>query len=357
MGQFEQSSIGDDDLPHVAEFIARSTARTAGPEANTAGQILSRLRWRSIQNPASSGSVPNGMCLRDDKGRISGAIMIFPQLFRADDRTLLGLSMTDYYVNPEARPSGLMRSVLSLSPADFFFSATANAAGGGAMRKLGGVAVPGWDYELLLPLRLGPVLEGFMRRRDLPKLIRHVTRKVGDLADLVRPKPWRAESGLRLRRTKDWNLLAEIADNVRRPEMVTPRRSAEDLRWRFELAPSADSIEVFLLEGGGALGWLATLSHMRGSERSIRCRVLLDHAFSEGTDPAEAVLALAGMASDDTDMITVAGPEEYWTARRTMKFSRRRSAVPRAFVIGSDDGGRPFGEVIELTPAVGDSFT
>jgi hypothetical protein len=281
--------------------------------------------------------------------------MVFPQRFRLADRSLLGLSMTDYYVVPEARPSGLMRSVLDLDDADFFFSTTANAAGGGAMRKLGAVAVPGWDCEHILPLHLGPLMEGYLQRWNATHWAKRIARRVGTISDYIRPRPWRASSSLELRPTTDWELLATISERLRKPGLTTPRRATEDLRWRFEQAPSAGSIQVFALEGGTATGWLATHSYMRGTGQPVRCRAVLDHVFSEDAEPAEVLLALAHRAEEDTDLITLAGPEGYWSVAGLPWLLRRRFDVPRAFVIGPSSDPA-LAETIELTLAIGDNF-
>src|SRR5437867_9804219 len=109
MERFELQPVLTAALPEVSKFLHGQTANRGEdwsvPYA-VQGDPLSierRLMWLLFENPLSTGSSPQGFCIRDPFGAIRGLTLCFPVAFLAGDQRLFGLCSGSFFVEPEAR--------------------------------------------------------------------------------------------------------------------------------------------------------------------------------------------------------------------------------------------------------------
>ncbi|MEE8585302.1 MAG: hypothetical protein V3T83_10670, partial [Acidobacteriota bacterium] len=184
---------------------------------------------------------------------------VFPARFCLGDRKLTGLGSGSFFVEREARLAAFFafRRYLGLPGFDFWFANTCNQNSSPLWAKLGGWPVPDSQFEYLMPLHLGPVLEALAERRRCLRWASRLARLGGSLATpVLKPRP--TKSGLRVEPCRDWQRLAALAPRPREPPALCADRSARLLQWRYEDCPEPSRIHLYhFQDSGGIEGWFA----------------------------------------------------------------------------------------------------
>ena len=361
MATFRIDPVHEADLPAIADFL--ETAARMRPDASeleladtSAPAVLRRLRWRLLQNPARRDDLELGQVVRDDSGRVQGVHLLFPSHYRHGARRLLGVCSGYFFVAPEARMQGffMFRRTLGLKGIDLLFATTCNANSAALWAKVGGQAVPGSEYEYLLPVRFGPVAEEVVLRKGWGKAAATAARMAGTIVSpmmgLGGGGPWR------LAPTDDFAHLAAIAEENRDPAILAADRSAPYLRWRFADTPQASSTDLLVFStASGRSGWVAARRWTRGRRGQIRALLILDAvAPSDGFDPSSLYASLVDHYAGRIDLISAQGDPRFWGMGQVRRLHARHLGNPRAFARGSLDG-LSAASLLRLMPADGDT--
>jgi hypothetical protein len=129
MSHLESCPISEDSLPEVAEHLSTCQIQDSTPASSgialrkSPAQILSRLQWRLVNNPARRADLDFGVCIRSESGTIVGTHISYPERFVYSHKQLLGLCGAHFFVNPVARMQGffMLRRFLNTKGVDVFF--------------------------------------------------------------------------------------------------------------------------------------------------------------------------------------------------------------------------------------------
>ena len=361
-------SIGEvqqEDLPTLADFLAQRVNEEARDEVPSQGDgsssgFVRRLRWRLLQNPARSAYPGLGDCIRAQDGRILGVHLQHPAWFFLGGRRLLGLCSGDFFVAPAARMQGffLFRRFLNAPGVDFFYASSCNPGSSRLWKAVRGEMVPDSRYTWLVPLRWPSIAERFVLNRGAgalaAKLVRISAGLVSPVLALGRPK-----SSLRTYSCRDWEKLAALAEQHRRPDVLTPERSSQTLRWKFEQNTGDDPIEVICFENPrGTTGWYAVrCRNIAGSRPPIVSCQLVDLVIpEEATHREEVLAALIERQSAYAHELILTGWEATWGPHEGFFVRRRVSEAPRAWILASDKVEPSLAKRYEPLRAAGDSF-
>lgn len=291
------------DLPDLVRFYA-----SQDPEDHSErGDPESHLRWFLFENPESGGGAPTGGFLaRGDDGRVTGALLAWPQRFRAGSSEHVVIPSGGYYVDPQHRGLGLLllRRLLTACEGFACISTTMNQASGGIYERRGGYAIPRTDRELLGVLRWPPLVDELMLRRGISAPLRLAARLAA-----LRPAAVRRGPQDRLRRVTSPD---EIDDDALAPlpelgDRLTAVRSRAYLRWRYFDGHDATRA-LFVYRGERGTGLAGVYQRSRGQARQIRALVVLDLWGSLPPAETPALLAaLCGHYAKSVHVVTLRG--------------------------------------------------
>lgn len=362
---FSIREVHQEDLPTLADFLAQRVNEEAPDEVlaqtdRSGSGFMSRLRWRLLQNPARSAYPGLGECIRAQDGRILGVHLQHPAWFFLGERRLLGLCSGDFFVAPAARMQGffLFRRFLNARGVDFFYASSCNLRSSRLWKAVRGEMVPDSRYTWLVPLRWPSIAERFVLNRGAgavaAKLVRISAGLVSPVLALGRPR-----SSLRTYSCRDWEKLAALAEQHRRPDVLTPERSSQTLRWKFEQNTGDNPIEVVCFENSrGTTGWYAVrCKNTAGSRLPIVSCQIVDVVIPEETIHADEVLAaVIKRQSAYAHEFILTGWAATWGPHEGFFVRRRVCEAPRAWILASDKVEPPLAKLYEPLLAAGDAF-
>jgi len=334
---FTVHTFNDDELGPVARFLRdfndRDEDETFGQRPNESA-ILDNLKNRLASNPARSAEVPLGFYLKDDEGKITGTLLVYPWRFRQHNQVLLGLGVGAWFVNRSARPHGLLlfRRFLDLKAADFYYANTCNPSSAGLWMKSRGVPIATSGYEFLFPIDIAPMAQEFAVRKRLAlpaSLFSACSGKLLNPLTLLRA----ATAKLKVQQTRDWEKVASIADSNRDPDSLVCDRSVAYLEWsysRYEEENAERKVFVFETKTG-QFGWFSMGWRRRGKLKQVYGARLLDWSIPNSFDFDELVGAALKIArSRRSHLFTIQGRADL--PIRPRGAIKRYYEVPRAYV-------------------------
>jgi hypothetical protein len=161
----ELISLFEADLQETADFIAAQSGRDPGI-------VQSHLHWFLLENPARNPKDPIGYGLRS-ADRLVGCILLSPQLFHFEERTILLMGSSSFYVDHLHRGQGgrLFLQYCRRAKQSPLFGTSANADSAALWKAAGGHPFPYSDGELFGVLRWPPIAEEFAHRRYSSRLL------------------------------------------------------------------------------------------------------------------------------------------------------------------------------------------
>lgn len=365
MAEHEIESICEDGLAEVSRYLSHWIAREdpgawqalGGQRADEA--LRRRLDWRLCRNPARDPALELGYSIRGRQGELAGVLLVFPARFCMGDRKLTGLCSGSFFVERPARLAAFFafRRYLNLPGFDFWFANTCNQNSGPLWSKLGGQPVPDSQFEYLLPLRPGPVLQAFAESRPRWRRASGMAYLAGRLATpVLKPRPVR--SGFAVQPCQDWERLADLARLHRNPQALSADRSARLLQWRYQQCPAPGRIQVCRFQDSrGSEGWFAWGESLRGRRRTVRCITLLDLVWPrEGMDARNPLLAALEFACQTpNDLLAVPGRAALASQLAGVGLRRRGLEGPRSFVLTKNGLGEELATLADLVAADGDA--
>src|SRR5271156_5729149 len=90
--------VSENEVAEVARFIATQSGRTAET-------VEAHLRWFLLENPARRPQDPLGFSLRSD-GELVGCILCSPQNFQFQEKRILLMGSSSFYVDDRHRGQG-----------------------------------------------------------------------------------------------------------------------------------------------------------------------------------------------------------------------------------------------------------
>jgi len=182
----ELVTISEKDLAEVARFIA---VQSGGTKETTAEMKEAHLRWFLLENPARLPQHPLGFGLRS-ADQLVGCILCSPQAFRFEDRRILLMGSSSFYVDDHHRGHGgrIFLQYCRLAKQLPLFGTSANAEAAALWKAAGASPIPYSDGELFGVLRWPPVAEEFAHRRRSSRLLARLAGSpISGLVGLVRP--------------------------------------------------------------------------------------------------------------------------------------------------------------------------
>jgi hypothetical protein len=359
MAGYMMRPIEEKDLSEVWAFRTKSMQLLLGtPGAADDGDHPSTgldsagwdPRWLLGEgNPARTDGIPPGEIIRDGNGAVMGMITYHPQYFRLGDKRVLGLGAGNFHVDPSARLQGffLFKRYLNHPRADFCFATSCNDNSGALWAKCGAGQVPNSDTEYLYVRHAGPVLQEHALRTGLPRALALSARLAGPVLNLVM---WarRRGSSLKVRRSTEWERLAELAEQNRDPACLTHERTVAVLQGKYEtlankgqIGGTADGMYHFT-DAQGREGWFALQEARRGRLNQIGTITLLDVVWPRTRlDFADVLRALIGVASGRADMISIRDRACFGLRPGLCGFRARALPAPEAFIVSPGRSGLP----------------
>jgi len=178
----ELVALSENDILAVGRFIAGQSGRTAET-------VDAHLRWFLLENPARRPQDPLGFGLRS-AGELVGCILCSPQTFRFENKELLLMGSSSFYVDDRHRGQGgrIFLQYCRLGNQRPLFGTSANAEAAALWKAAGASPIPFSDGELFGVLRWPPVVEEFVHRWNPSRVLsRLASGPVSHLARLVRP--------------------------------------------------------------------------------------------------------------------------------------------------------------------------
>jgi hypothetical protein len=162
--------IVEKDVAEVAAFIADQSRRSR--EATE-----SHLRWFLLENPTRQPQDPLGYALRAD-GCLAGCILCSPQAFRFENRRIVFMGSSSFYVDDHHRGHGgrIFLQYLRLGKQWPLFGTSANAEAAALWKAAGASPIAGSEAELWGVLHWPPVAEEFAHRRTPNPLLSRLAR-------------------------------------------------------------------------------------------------------------------------------------------------------------------------------------
>lgn len=363
MTQFQLSPILETDLPSVARFLVNWHSTREDSQGSVlleyTDRLEKRLRWRLVENPLKRPNSDVGLCLRSDNQSIVGTILFFPSAFVLGTEKLTGLCSCEFFVDPAARPNGLilLLEYLKLPGYDFYFGTTFNTNSGAIFKRLGGLPVAGSAFEYFIPLRLGPICREFALAKKWHPALVYLAKSFGVLGTPVLGLRHRRIDDLVIRQCTDWEYLSSIAERLRDPTTLTSDRSAEYLQWRYGDCPSPNTKEVYLYrDKEGNEGWFALDITLRGRTKHIRTMIVLDIVCPKNPIVFEKVISrIVQLSICSADMVLLVGRPAFSLQLKRSWIIQRKLPGPSGYLIASPEIKENLAKSADFVFADGDS--
>ncbi|HZW93792.1 MAG TPA: hypothetical protein VFF64_12645 [Candidatus Eremiobacteraceae bacterium] len=177
----ELAPILEDDIADLASFIAAQSGRSV--EA-----VEAHLHWFLLENPALQPQHPLGFGLRSS-GQFVGCILCSPQAFRLENKNILMMGSSSFYVDTRHRGHGgrIFLQYSRLGSRWPLFGTSANAEAAALWKAAGASPIPHSEAELFGILHWPPVVEEFAHRRNVHPMFHHLAGSpISRLAGMLR---------------------------------------------------------------------------------------------------------------------------------------------------------------------------
>ena len=174
--------LSEKDFSEVAAFIAAQSGRTKE-------SVEAHLQWFLLENPARQPQDPIGFGLRNSD-QLVGCILCSPQNFCFEDKKILFMGSSSFYVDESCRGQGgrIFLQYSRLGNQHPLFGTSANAEAAALWKASGANSIPHSSGELFGILRWPPVVEEFVHRRYSNRLLDLLARTpISSFAGLFRP--------------------------------------------------------------------------------------------------------------------------------------------------------------------------
>ncbi|MFZ0814463.1 MAG: hypothetical protein WAM78_03030 [Candidatus Sulfotelmatobacter sp.] len=219
--------IEEKDLVEIASFIAAQSGRTRE-------SVEAHLRWFLLENPARRVQDPLGFGLRS-ADQLVGCILCSPQAFRFENKTILFMGSSSFYVDHRHRGHGgrIFLQYCRLARQWPLFGTSANPEAAALWKAAGANPMPYSDGELFGVLRWPPVVEEFVHRRSSNRaLARLAGSPISQMVALVRPLQIDAVSLDALQLLTSAEQVNDLP--VHHPSAkLTSLRDSNYIRWRY----------------------------------------------------------------------------------------------------------------------------
>ncbi len=293
--------LAEHDLPELADFVAARSGRAAS-------EALSRLTWLLLENPSRSEFGLLGCGVRSSQGALVGCILYLPQMFVFEEKPLLMLGSTCFYVDESHRGSGgaLFLKFARAANQCPLFGNSANAIAAQLWKARGATPIPDSDHELLGVIRWPPVVEELAVRRGAGKSLAHAAGAATAWLRHVRKLSLPIDQECELVRLCS---VEEATERLRTKlsNYLTARRDESYIRWRY-FSGQDPSIAVFVFRNPRTQNevFVAVNERLRGYRKQIRSLNVLDVFPKPQAESMSAVVAaLHKKYRDVTDMIVL----------------------------------------------------
>jgi hypothetical protein len=174
-------ALAEEDFAEIVAFIASQSGLIKDA-------VESRLRWFVLENPARQPPYPLGFGLRS-ANQLVGCILCSPQVFRFENRRIVFMGSTSFYVDQRHRGHGgrIFLQYCRLANQWPLFGTSANPEAAALWKAAGAIPIPHSDAELFGVFHWPPVVEEFVHRRySSPLLSRLAGTSLSNLAALLR---------------------------------------------------------------------------------------------------------------------------------------------------------------------------
>lgn len=223
----ELTPILDKDLSEVAHFIAAQSGRSAEI-------VEAHLRWFLLENPVRRLQDPLGFGLRA-ADQLVGCILCSPQAFHFEDKKILLMGSSSFYVGDGHRGNGgrLFLQYSRLGKQWPLFGTSANAEAAPLWKAAGAHPIPYSDCELFGVLRWPPLVEEVVHRKNPNRMLSRLAGgPVANVAALIRPLKIDYGASDALRPLSS----ADQANDLRIQSVsakLTAMRDLSYIRWRY----------------------------------------------------------------------------------------------------------------------------
>jgi hypothetical protein len=219
--------IAEKDISEVASFIAAQSGRTRE-------SVEAHFRWFLLENPARQPQHPLGFGLRS-ADQLVGCILCSPQTFRFENKNILLMGSSSFYVDDRHRGNGgrIFLQYCRLARQWPLFGTSANPEAAALWKAAGAGPMPYSDGELFAVLRWPPVVEELVHRRSSNRLLARLAgNPISQFAALVRPLQIDAFSPDALRLLTSSEQVNDLP--VHHPSAkLTSLRDPSYIRWRY----------------------------------------------------------------------------------------------------------------------------
>ncbi|HVI08323.1 MAG TPA: hypothetical protein VND65_08520 [Candidatus Binatia bacterium] len=286
--RMELSPLVESDLHQLAAFIGQQSGRDAAV-------VEKHLRWFLLQNPARSSHDPLGFALRTSEG-LSGCILCVPQKFHFQDREILLMGSSSFYVDESHRGHGgrIFLQYSRLAKNFPLFGTSANPDAAALWRAAGASPIPSSDGELFGILRWPPFGEEFAHRKNLNTAAVHLAASpLAHVAGWFQKLMLDTDSSTRLERLTSPEQVDALPIHGE-PSKLTAQRDLAYIRWRYFSGhdPTAAAFSWRSSETGGEI--LVTVNRRaRGYRGQIKSLNILD-VYPE-VSAAESLKIIGGL--------------------------------------------------------------
>jgi hypothetical protein len=223
----ELVTLSEKDIPEVASFIATQSGRSKE-------SVEAHLRWFSLENPALRAGDPLGFALRSDD-QLVGCILCNPQVFRSEQRTMLLMGSSLFYVDDRHRGYGgrIFLQYCRLGNRHPLFGTSANAEAAALWKAAGAKPIPYSDGELFGVVRWPPIAEEVAHRRYSNRLLSSLAgSRIASIAGIFRR--WKVDgSSDALRALTSADQVSDLLQLYHPSAKVTAARDLPYIRWRY----------------------------------------------------------------------------------------------------------------------------
>jgi hypothetical protein len=223
----EIAVLSEKDICDLASFIAAQSRRTREV-------VEPHLRWFLLQNPARAQQDPLGFALRS-ADQLVGCILCSPQAFRFENKKLLLMGSSSFYVDDRHRGHGgrIFLQYCRLARQWPLFGTSANPEAAALWKAAGASPIPYSAGELFGVLRWPPVVEEFAHRRNPNRLLTRLAGSpISNLARLIHPLKIDCAASAALQPLTSAEQVNDLSIHSPSPKL-TSTRDLLYLRWRY----------------------------------------------------------------------------------------------------------------------------
>jgi hypothetical protein len=267
-----------DLVPLLETDIASAASCIAAQSARSEAEVEAHLHWFLLENPVRTPDQPLGFGLQSF-GKLVGCILCSPQVFQCQNRQILLMGSSSFYVDHPHRGQGgrifLQYSRLAKRWPTFGTSANADAAA--LWKAAGATPIPHADGELFGILNWTPVAEEIAHRRTASRFVSRLAgSSASSFAALLHPLKLNQHNEAALQPlTSAGGASGLVAGD--RAEKLTALRDESYIRWRyFSGKDPSVALFAFCSEFSNRQILVTVNQRRRGFRRQINTINLLD---------------------------------------------------------------------------------